>query len=110
MYHLSGKYKLKTLDGDENFINLLRHVSIYLSMVTINSQPSLKEYQKKYYKPKFISWYPKGIYEKLNECHKFEILFRPFISGYVTEEIFWKLLSIDQSELIIIGNSHFKLI
>jgi hypothetical protein len=105
-YHISGGYTLESLDGDPEFIDLLKYVSTGLQMVTTNSQPSVHTYQTRYDQPRYINGYPCGnmsFNEFLSKVNKFEIMFRPYIQGFVTKDTFEQIMHLDQSDLVILG-------
>ena len=102
-YHYQCFATVDKLDGDSEFINLLRHVSASLPMVTTNSQPSLRIMQDNMDEPVGVYCVP-GEFDPYDAFDNIEVCYRPYITGYVTMETFRKIFMVDQTDLIIIGH------
>lgn len=113
-YHclwINGKIKgygysritLKKIDGGSEFISLLRRVTENLMMVTTSSQPSNHSFQKSLKKPIIVYCIPEILKGKMKMIKEIEILYKPYITGMVRKDMFFRILSIQQKELSIIG-------
>lgn len=83
---------LKELNGDENFIALLKYLTENIAMVTIRSQPSMLLTWQENQNQEF-DWQhccPKNIYDKIDKISHVEIATKSFVQGFVTIDIFGK--------------------
>ncbi|XWV25004.1 putative ORFan [Tupanvirus deep ocean] len=94
---------LDELDGDFNFIELLRYVTDKLKMVTISSQPSKLLEQDNMENPVYVYCYPSIIADNLDKLEKVDVMYKPYIRGFVTSDIFWRIFKYDQKDLVILG-------
>lgn len=80
---------LDDLDDDKEFVDLLRYVSHKLNMVTTDSQSAIAENRN-------------NIFNKIKTgmCYQ-----KPYIEGYVSFDIFRKILEFNSDELMIVGCS-----
>lgn len=92
-----------SLDHGEDFVNLLRYMTDKLKMIITKCQSTLHSFQKDRYEPFTIYKYPVEIKEQLKQITQYEILHRPYVKGYVTIDMFWRIFKKPQDDLIIFG-------